>query len=287
MQPPKILRVASLLVLPALGFGACKPQPAAEKNVLSHAAESWCPEGFEPGPNDTCFALPAEPTKDTPVLVYLHGLYVGHGSPAEWEAVRLAAQRGFAVVVPRGKRGLCDWRAELKDHFCWPQDPEDTEAIRGLIKEWERVLWQVDALLEGGPHKRYVLGSSNGGFFAAFVATHGLFDGRAYAIVNGGVLAPPGKSKPAPMILIGTSESEEGGKLRELHETLGKASWAHAFCPRPGAATITPDDVELALRFFKRDAEGTLKAQNWTYPCDGSTPPNPRAKRERSPLETH
>lgn len=176
--PPRILRIASsLLALSALVFSAsCKPPP--EKNVLAHTTESWCPEGFEPGPNDTCFAIPETPTKDTPILVYLHGMYVGHGAPDEWEAVRLAAQRGFAVVVPRGKRGLCDWRAELKDHFCWPQDPEDTETIRGLIKEWDRVLWQVEALLEAGTHKRYVLGSSNGGVFAAFVATHGLFDSQ-------------------------------------------------------------------------------------------------------------
>lgn len=256
---------------------SCKHGTSAPegKNVLSNAGESWCPDGFESGPSDTCFAIPERPTKDTPVLVYLHGMYEGHGSSAEWDAVRVATQRGFAVVIPRGKRGLCAWRAELKDHYCWPQDPEDTESMKNVIAEWERVLWQVDALLEGGTHKRYVLGSSDGGVFAAFVATHGLFPGQAYAVVNGGALGPPGnppgKMKPVPMLLVSATSDDHEQKMKELHEGLAKVSWTHAFCPRAGAQALTNDDVELALRFFKRDASGSLKPQGSAYPCEGAT----------------
>lgn len=267
-------RSAPLFALAAVGVAlvSCKQTGAPDsKNVLSHANESWCPDGFEPGPNDTCFAIPDEVPKDAPVLVYLHGEYEGHGSPEEWAAVRLAADRGFGVIIPRGKRGLCAWRAEVRDHYCWPQEPEDTEGIRRLIAEWEPVLWQVDALLEAGTHKRYVLGSGNGAYFASFVATHGLFSGQGYAVVNGGPLAPAGKGKPVPMLLIPTPDPES--KMKELHEELNKASWAHAFCPRTGGPpTITNDDVEAALRFFKREADGSLKAQGTTYPCDGAAP---------------
>src|SRR5437879_10951873 len=102
---------------------ACGPS-AAPKTALS-SSESWCPDGFEVGPTDTCFAIPEKHDKDTAVLVYLHGPYSGHGSPEEWAMVRAAADRGFAVVIPRGKRGLCAWKAELKDHFCWPQEADD------------------------------------------------------------------------------------------------------------------------------------------------------------------
>lgn len=237
------------------------------KNALS-THETWCPDGFEVGPNDTCFAIPDKVTKDTPVLVYLHGMYTGHGSPEEWAAVKTAVDRGFATVIPRGKRGHCAWRSELKDHYCWPEDPEDVGMIKGVVAEWDRVLWQVDALLEPGTHKRYVLGSANGGKFASFIATHGLFPGSAYTVVNSGALgggAPTPKLKPVPILLTGAGE---GDGAKSFHEALQKASWPHAFCPRPGASTLTHDDVDAALKFFRHDAEGLLHAQGSAYPCE-------------------
>lgn len=266
------LRASALLAL--LAVSGCKGSTAQDPkaSALSNAGETWCPEHFESGPSDTCFAIPEHANKDTPILVYLHGMYQGHGSPDEWAAVTLAMQRGFAVVIPRGKRGLCAWRAELKDHYCWPQDPEDTHTIKGLVAEWDRVLWQVDALLEGGTHRRYVLGASNGGFFASFLATHALFPGQAYAVVNGGPMGPPSpKAKPVPILLVSGQDSpEQAPPMKELHETLAKASWAHGYCPRAGGPALTTNDVEAAVRFFKQDADGSLKPQNGAYPCDGA-----------------
>ena len=198
---------------------ACTPtKPVA---TLS-ASDSWCPDGFEVGPQDTCFAVPERTTKDTPVLVYLHGMYAGHGSPEEWRLVRSATARGFAVVMPRGKRGLCAWKAELSDHFCWPQEIDDPAAFKHVVAEWDRVLWQVDAILEGGAHKRYVLGYSNGGFFAAYIAEHGLFPAQAYSIVNGGPLGTTAKpAKPAPMLLLAAQDdATQGPKMKELHDGL-------------------------------------------------------------------
>ncbi len=273
------LRASALLgalgLLAVLSSAGCKGATAHDPkaSALSNAGESWCPEHFESGPSDTCFAIPERANKDTPILVYLHGMYQGHGSPEEWAAISVAMQRGFAVVIPRGKRGLCAWRAELKDHYCWPQDPEDTQTMKSVVAEWERVLWQVDALLEGGTHKRYVLGSSNGGVFASFLATHPLFQGQAYAVVNGGPMGPPAaKLKPVPILLLAPQDSSEPSvPMKELHDTLTKASWAHGFCPRPGGASLTAEDVDAAIRFFKHDADGSLKAQNGAYPCEGAS----------------
>jgi poly(3-hydroxybutyrate) depolymerase len=268
-----IAAIAAVAVAMTLGVG-CKTSATTEKsdhkNVLSNAHETWCPDGFEAGANDTCFAIPEKTTKETPVLVYLHGMYQGHGLKEEWDAVRVAVHRGFATVIPRGKRGLCAWRAEVKDHYCWPQDPEDTHAMKTLIAEWERVLWQVDALLEPGTHKRYVLGSANGGMFASFLATRAIFPGQAYAVVNfgGGPVTPPTpKSKPVPLMLIAASGDDPDQKMKELHDSLTKSNWPHAFCPRAGTSALTNDDVEAALRFFKHDQEGSLKAP---YTCEAA-----------------
>jgi predicted esterase len=255
---------AALSLAPA---SCTPPKPVA---TLS-ASDSWCPDGFEVGPQDTCFAVPEATTKDTPVLVYLHGMYAGHGSPEEWRLVRGAVSRGYAVVVPRGKRGLCAWKAELHDHFCWPQETEDPQAFKNVVAEWDRVLWQVDAILEGGSHKRYVLGFSNGGFFASYIAEHGLFPAQAYAIAGGGPLEAaqkPAKAVPI-MLLSAQDDAAESAKTKELHEGLSKVGWTHAFCTRPGQHPLAAEDVEAALRFFKHEQDGSLKASPEGYPCEG------------------
>lgn len=256
----------------ALLLASCTPaKPAADLS----ASESWCPDGFEIGPQDTCFAVPETTTKDTPILVYLHGMYAGHGSAEEWSLVKSATARGFAVVMPRGKRGLCAWKAELKDHFCWPQETEDPQAFKNVIADWERVLWQVDAILEGGSHKRYVLGFSNGGFFATYMAEHGLFPAQAYAIVGGGPLGPPTKPpKPVPVMLISAHEDKwQGPKVKELHDELAKVGWTHAFCTRPGEHPLAAPDVDASLKFFLREHQGTLKPTGTSYACEAGTSP--------------
>ena len=257
-----------LCMLGVLGGASCSP---AKPVATLSASDSWCPDGFEVGPQDTCFAVPETTTKDTPVLVYLHGMYAGHGSPEEWRLVRSTVNRGYAVVVPRGKRGLCAWKAELKDHFCWPQETEDPQAFKNVIAEWDRVLWQVDAILEGGSHKRYVLGFSNGGFFASYIAEHGLFPAQAYAIAGGGPLEAahkPAKAVPI-MLLSAQDDAVESAKTKELHEGLAKVGWAHAYCTRPGQHSLAAEDVEAALRFFKHEQDGSLRASADGYPCEG------------------
>jgi predicted esterase len=253
-----------------VALAACRGGPAHDANVLTHS-ETWCPEGFEVGPQDTCFAIPDTHDKDTPILVYLHGMYEGRGSVEEWAAVREASRRGFAVVIPRGKRGLCAWKVELRDHFCWPTEVDDPHAFKAVVGEWDRVLWQVDSLLEGGAgHRRYVLGFSNGGLFAEYLAANGLFQAQAYGIVNGGGLVPPPKAaSPPPMFLL-TAEDDpkQGTAMRALRDDLAKAGWPHAWCTRPGGHALLASDVDAALHFFAREAVGALRPQGGVYPCE-------------------
>jgi predicted esterase len=286
-------RGLTCLGLIALLSTACKSgggettsaKTAEDAHTLAGANEQWCPEGFESGANDSCFAIPEKAQKDTPILAYLHGMYQGHGSPEEWATVRSAVQKGYAVVLLRGKRGLCPWKAEFKDYYCWPQDPEDTDAMKGVIADWDKSLWQVDALMEQGTHKRYFLAFSNGGFFASYVATHAMFPAQAWAIVDAGSIAPtpaaPAGSAPAkgkapppppstpPLLLVeAKDDTEQAPKTKELHEALTKSSWPHAYCLQPGGKTLTAADVDQALSFFKRDQVGALKPQGTSYSCE-------------------
>ncbi len=259
----------STLLLAALLLAGCaKPPPAKPTGPAVVATpESWCPEGFEPGANNTCFALPRTTNPKTPILLYLHGMFSGQGSSDEWSNVRYASDKGFAVILPRGRRGMCAWKAEAKDAYCWPGETEEAADIESVIAEWEKVLWQVEALLEPGTHKRYVVGYANGGYFANHLATQGAFPAAAYVVIGGGELHPPKQGvKPAPLLLV-TAEHDpaEGQKMVDLRASLEKAGWLHARCTRPGERALSKDDIDLALRFFQktdpkdnRDAKVTM-----------------------------
>ncbi|MFO0736440.1 MAG: hypothetical protein U0270_11190 [Labilithrix sp.] len=297
---PAFIVLATALVACKSGGETTTAKTAEDAHSLAGASEAWCPDGFESGANDSCFAIPEKSTKDTPILAYLHGMYQGHGSPEEWSTVRAAVQKGYAVVLLRGKRGLCPWKAEFKDYYCWPQDPEDTDAMKGVIADWDKALWQVDALMDQGSHKRYFLAFSNGGFFASYVATHAMFPAQAWAIVDGGSIAPTpaaptspapakGKASPSPspsppstspiLLVEAKDDAEQAPKTKELHEALTKSSWPHAYCPQPGGKTLTAADVDQALSFFKRDQAGALKPQGTSYSCEEQAEPRPKSKK--------
>jgi len=70
MSKESVRAIARAVVLAGsglVGLAACGPgkPPVA---TLS-ASDSWCPDGFEVGPQDTCFAVPEMTTKDTPVII--------------------------------------------------------------------------------------------------------------------------------------------------------------------------------------------------------------------------
>ena len=253
-------------------FGASVALVGCPKPPVEAVPEHWCPEGFEPGHGDLCFALPVEHGPHTATVVYLHGMMQGHGSADEWAAARSAVAHGFAVVLPRGHRGLCAWKPELKDHFCWPQDPSDQAEMKSVVSDWDRTLWQVNELLEGGTHPRYVLAFSNGAFFAAHLARTGLFKADAYALVGGGApFEEPASGDAHPPMLLLTAEKDDaqGPKVKELHEQLTREKWPNLRCTRPGEHPLTGEDVDAALRFFRHEPAGG------SFTCEGQAPAAP------------
>lgn len=274
-----LLLTAATVSVAASGIAGCG-SPGTSRPKLASVAESWCPDGFEVGPTDTCFLLPEARGKGVGVVVFLHGMFVGRSSPEEIEQLKAVQAAGFAVVVPRGRRGLCDWKPELSSHFCWPKDPDDPQEFAAVVGTWDRVLWQVDALLEDGPHPRYVLGVANGGYFASYLALRGVFKADAWAVVGAGPIVDQPKAgvAAAPVLLVAAEgDAEQGPPARKLRDDLERAHWPAAFCPRPGPAELTKGDLDASLAFFHRAQKGELKgAQRLT--CDGRPAPAPSGK---------
>ncbi len=241
----------------ALVFGlvwGCRHRPSA-----STASGTLCGEGLT-ALGEACLALPPDASADTPVVLYLHGMFPSdfpqQSLVAQQELAQMAAARGFALLVPRGRLGLCDWKPEFLNWYCWPSTARTAPMAGEIAASWEP-LWQgLDDRLgtrKDHPRKRFALGYSNGGFFAALLAARGDVAFDAYAITHAGPVEPCwfDPLKPVPVLLL----AAEGDKfqaplMEELHERLFEAGWPHDYRIRPGSHALTEGDIEDALSFF-------------------------------------
>jgi dienelactone hydrolase len=258
-------RTLCLLAGVAVVSASCTPAPKPATYVASQ--ESWCPEGFEQGPDEACFALPEQRGDKTAVLIYLHHAYSGAGPSAEWNTVKKATEKGFAVVLVRGRRALCDLPGNPAGaEFCWPHDPDDTTTMKQMAKSWDKTIWQADALLEQGPHRHYVLGYGAGGSFAGTLATQGFLEASGYAVIGTGASMPtPAAGRKAPLVILMASDSDEGGaQAKSTSEALEKASWSHARCPH-AQKTFSKEDLDVVLKTFSRERAGELAS----FPSSG------------------
>jgi len=255
---------------------------ACPKPPVEAAMEHWCPEGFEVGHGDVCFALPPTHGPHTGIVVYLHGHMEGRGDAAEWAAAHGVVARGYAVVLPRGRRALCALKAGREDEFCWPHGGDPGE-IRAVLGDWDHTLWQVNELLEGAAHPRFVLASGEGATFAARLAQSGAFKAKAFALVGAGdAPAEPGEPTPSPpaaserpsVLLL---EGPEGEKINRLDKRLSGAGLPLVRCARSGATTLSTPDVETALRFFQGGG---------AFACDGAGRPAPAPAPAPVPTKT-
>jgi dienelactone hydrolase len=216
---------------------------------------AWCAEGLAPINGGGCLALPVGDAKDAPLIVYLHGIYDRRADADELDRQRrvgrLATQRGFAVLAFRGVEGGCSTEPEFAKKFCWPSN--ERTAARGpeIVNNWKPSLRA--AAVRGATGSRYVLGFSNGGFFAGLLAVRGWFDANAFAIGNAGPVEPVHAlgAKPPVLLMSATGDASREGMMR-FDEELTREQWIHERYSRAGGHELTDDEIETALTFFVR-----------------------------------
>jgi len=242
-------RVRRIAIL-AASLAACAHKPPA-----STASGTLCGEGLLPL-GEACFAAPRGADETTPVVIYLHGMfpsdYPEQSLQAQRELAAVTTARGFALLVPRGRLGLCDFRPELRRWYCWPSTARAAPLAGEIALEWEPLWRALDDRLgkPDKPRRRFVLGYSNGGFFAALLAARGDVPFDGYAIAHAGPVEPAwfDPAGPAPVLLL--SAEGQSPLMESLHARLGEAGWAHEYRVRPGPNALTDRDIEDALAFF-------------------------------------
>jgi predicted esterase len=237
--------------------------PPSEEGAV--ATESHpCAAGLEPLGGDACYAAPEGKGATLPLLIYLHGYFEegpGEGQNEALDQQRRVAQRGtargFAVLALRGTVGACATTEVNANKVCWPSNERVAYKGPRFVRDWQPAL---DAAAARHPFgKRYILGFSNGGFFAGLIAVRALYDANAFAVAHAGPVEPVKALGPKPPILLLSADddsSQEG--MVHLDEELTRDGWPHEHYVRGGGHALPDGDIEAALTFFERTRTETL-----------------------------
>jgi predicted esterase len=228
----------------------------AEPALPTEPPADWCAPGYEPIAGG-CLALSATAQDPQPVLVYLHGRYARDAAAEEVDRQRrlgtAATTHGFAVLALRGRLGECT-AAELAQWFCWPSNEHNEEGAAAVVATWAEPL--REAHRRSRSKTRFVLGFSNGAYFAGLLATQGLLDAEAFVIAHGGPVEPVQVlPRMPPLLLLSADDDIAQDDMIRLDGALTRERWPHDSYARAGAHGLTDGDMEAALSFFTRAHE--------------------------------
>ncbi|HEY8091133.1 MAG TPA: hypothetical protein VIF09_24890, partial [Polyangiaceae bacterium] len=204
-----------------------------------------------------CLAIAPSAEGPQPLLVYLHGRYARGATTEEADRQRrlgaLATARGFAVLALRGRLGECT-AAELSAWYCWPSNEHNEDGAAAVVGTWAGALARAHA--RARTKTRFVLGFSNGAYFAGLLALHGLFEADAFVIAHGGPVDPI-RSLPRrpPLLLLSADDDVAQDDMIRLDGERTREGWPHDSYARAGAHGLTDGDIEAALSFFERAHE--------------------------------
>jgi predicted esterase len=216
----------------------------------------WCAPGYEAIAGG-CLALSASAAAPQPVLLYLHGRYAHDAATEEVDRQRrlgaTATARGFAVLAVRGRMGECT-AAELAHWYCWPSNEHNEEGGSAVVATWAGAL--AEAHRRARSKTQYVLGFSNGAYFAGLLATRALLDAEAFVIVCGGPVEPVrALPRTPPLLLLSADDDIDQDDMIHLDAELTREHWPHDSYARAGGHGLTDQDIDEALTFFTRDKE--------------------------------
>jgi predicted esterase len=261
------LSCATSVLAACLLLVSTSPARAAEEDNSPDApVVRWCGRGLEPVAGGGCYAAPDATTEPLPLIIYLHGLFEpGPLEEAERERqARLAQQAvaaGFAVLALRGAEGECALTPENATKICWPSNEKKANDAPRFVEGWEPAMQAAES--RHAVSQRFVLGFSNGGYFAGLIALRDLYDADAFVIDGAGPVEPVKAIGPKrPMLLLSGRSDAAHHEMLRLDEELADELWPHEHRVREGGHDLTESDIATALPFFQRIVEQSAQASS-------------------------
>ncbi|NUQ75031.1 MAG: hypothetical protein HUU21_15885 [Polyangiaceae bacterium] len=215
----------------------------------------WCAEGFTGLDDHTCFFVPDAVATPASIVFFLHGMMPPDttAKAAQKMAREAAEEHGFIVVFPRGRQGLCAWADEVLEYWCWPSSRAAVDASAAeILNEWTAAEALLGDVLKIAFDRRYVLGFSNGGYFASYIGLEGLLATNGIGVVGAGRASIDESLMPAEAvpfyIAVGELElqSTQSG-AQNLKYVLDKHGWPNDLVIHPGQGhSVSPSDFDGA-----------------------------------------
>jgi predicted esterase len=217
----------------------------------------WCAPGFEAIRGGGCLAVPSGAPAFVPLIVYLHGRYARTASGDEVDRQRRLAARAkskrFAVLALRGRLGECA-DPELADWYCWPSNERNADLAPAVVGAWADAF--AAAAGRTGSRRPFLLGFSNGGYFAGLIATRALLDVEAVVVAHGGPVEPVRpRGRTPPVLLLSADDDVAQEEMIRYGDVLTRERWPHDSYARSGGHGLTDEDLDAALAFFSRARE--------------------------------
>ena len=262
MELPASIRVAlpeRAIAAVALVCGALASSAPARADDPT-GPPPWCASELETLPDDVCFhAGPAPADGRSTLVIFLHGLLQ---AGTDWQyaqergMVRAARRLGFSLLTPRGRLGAS--RHGGAGMVAWPTGGDARARFEDdVLAEWERARKLLETR-RGAPFDEvFVVGFSNGAYYASSLALRGRLAVDGYAVFAGGTsyapTAPAGRRAP---IFVGISAKDETtvNDARSLSALLKKAGFPHKTESRKVGHLVADAHLDHALAYLRAEA---------------------------------
>ncbi|MBK6513291.1 MAG: dienelactone hydrolase family protein [Polyangiaceae bacterium] len=221
----------------------------------------WCHAELEALPNDVCYAKgPTSKSGKRTLVIFLHGL-VEQGT--DWQhslqrGMKAAGKRlDFSLLAPRGRTKVGPGKSEST--VAWPS--RDRTLEDEVIGEWLAAQKLIEKR-EGAPFDEvFVMGFSNGAYYASSLALRGRLEVDGYGVFAGGsapkgtVSASKGTKTRKPLFLAIASKDETAKKGKELAKALKELKWPHRVASAPVGHVVADSQLEQGLAYLRGRAE--------------------------------
>lgn len=236
--------------------GASEPFAAEGENAPA-MENAWCASDVETLSDTMCFA--AADTASTDLVIFLHGL-VKDGSGWQHAQQRgmkaYARAHGFDVLMPKARLGA----GPAADMIAWPAKPskraEEDEVIADILAS-RKVVEQK----RGAAYARvFVMGFSNGAYYATSLALRGRLDVDGYAVFAGGsgkgfTKSGVTKDRRPMFVAIASKDKTTVKNMKSLDRLLIQLGWPHRTKAHAVGHAVGAVPMREALAYLRKEGE--------------------------------
>ncbi len=237
---------------------AAKPDAGEPDAEPAKKSATWCAPELERLPGDVCFFDNPKERKRRTLVVFLHGWVqrgLGWQHAQQRAAVRGARRLGFSVITPRGRTGAS--KRGGPEMVSWPTSPQARKVHEdSVLQEWKAAQEIIEQRQGALFDEVFVVGFSNGAYYASSLAMRGRLAVDGYAVFAGGSAYAPQapKDKRAPVFVGICSKDSTAKRARDLRRQLRKYRWPHRAETRKVGHTMADKHLDHALAYLRKQA---------------------------------